>query len=68
MVSKILIEYEQLDRPKALRLIVDDHLVAENLTPEETRNIIVKIFERIAVLDVEEDGVPDWAKGRERTH
>jgi hypothetical protein len=56
LASRIVIEVEGLGTyATALRLIVDSHLVAENLTPEKTRRLIVEILDRIAVaLEVEE--------------
>jgi hypothetical protein len=56
MVSTIVIEYEELGNTETLlRLTIDGHLIAENLTPEETRRFVVGILKRIAVLDVEEN-------------
>jgi hypothetical protein len=63
MVSKILIEYEEeLGKFTTLRLIVDGHLIAENLSPKETQRLIFGVLERIAVLDVEDDAAQPWAK------
>jgi hypothetical protein len=55
MVSEIVIQYEKIGNSETvLRLSIDRRLIAENLTPEETRRLIVGILERIAVLDVGE--------------
>jgi hypothetical protein len=63
MVSKILIEYEEVpNRENLMSLTVDGHLIAENLTAEKMQGLIFEIMERIAVLDVGENALQYWEK------
>jgi hypothetical protein len=70
MVSKNVIEVEGLGSYEtALRLSVDKHLIAENLTQEETRRLIVGILDRIAVVvdvgeNAEEPCTTEFARAR----
>jgi hypothetical protein len=69
MVSKILIEYEEVPNRKIfMRLTVDDHLIAENLTAEKMQRLIFGIMERIAVLDVGENQYWEKQLGPTRVH
>jgi hypothetical protein len=66
--SKILIEAEPLGNEMVLRLSIDTHLIAENLTPEETGRLVVGILDRIgSVLDPRENAAQLWATEFGRT-
>jgi hypothetical protein len=63
MTPKIVIEYEEPSNsePVLLRLSIDNEIIAGNLTPEEMRRLVVRILERMAALDIEEDTAQPWA-------
>jgi hypothetical protein len=51
MTSQIVIEAEGFDEDKTiLRLRIDSHLIADNLTTEQTKLILCEILDRINVF------------------